>query len=1767
LEVEDNVFKYVNINISFLLFFIFFILVNFYSNNAKAYNCYGTSNAGTVAPDNGTVCANMYIVPSTSGAGAKKLVKATHSGSNAYITYGGEKYWFGEEAGKKKIFTGQVQNFNRVFYNKRNFNADIGYWDMSRAVVTSEMFKNARNFNQDIGDWDMSKNKWYWGMFYNAQKFNQDIGSWDTSRAASFSTMFVGAKSFNQDIGNWTTSSVTTMYQMFRNAKKFNQDIGSWNTKKVKYFTSMFLQASAFNNGGSDSINNWNVSKAIDMRAMFHTAINFNQPLNNWSLKKGTNRSLLRQFLQNASKYNKDLTCLDVSHFPDSRAPISFSNGSLLTSSQKPQWGQSVPASCTAAPTLSSSSPADNDLNVSNTANIFLTFDENVNAGDGDIIIKKTSDNNVFETIAANSNLVTGTGTDVIEINPSNTFASGTEYYVVIDSDAFKDLTGNYYAGISSTTALSFTTLDSTNPSLSSSSPAHLDTDVAVDTNIVLNFSEAVDVESGNITIKKTSDDSTVETIDVTSTQVTGSGSTQITINPSSALDDSTEFYLIIDATAFDDATGNSYAGIDNTNSMLSFTSIDNTNPTLSSSVPVDNATGVSAVANITLTFSEAVDVESGNITIKKTSDDSTLETVDVTENKVTGTGTNQITINPSNTFSSSTEYYVLIDATAFDDAAGNSYAGISSTTALSFTSQDTGNPYLTSTTPAHQATGIAVNTNIVLNFSENVDVESGNITIKKTSDDTSVETIDVTGNTVTGSGSTQITINPSSNLDEITSYYLIIDATAFDDASGNSFGGISSKTAYNFTTVDNTNPTLSSSAPADNATGVGRKADIFLTFSEAVDVESGNITIKKTSDDDTFETIDVTGNKVTGSGSTIIKINPSNTFASGTEYYILIDATAFDDAAGNSYAGISSTTALSFTSKDTVKPYLTSTVPAHLATDIATNANIVLNFSETVVAQSGGHYITIFNKSDDSEFEKIDVTNAKVSGSGTNQITINPGTNFVEKSIYYIKIDATAFDDSSGNSYGGISGTNKYKFTIVDSTNPTLSTSSPTDGATNVNTLSSLVLTFDEDIDAETGGEIYLYKSDDTLVKTYSVTDTDYVNRSSGTTYTVDISAELDTSTSYYIKINASAFDDTAGNSYAGISDTTTLNFTTASTNCGCVAGQLTNKNNVVQSGATVQLLDSSNNLIDTATTDDEGRYDLYPSTTGTYKVLFVKSSTKKWKAKNAHGKFNGRYVEEIEFSTNCEEYMDMDAILIDPAGVVYNSSTRAAISGATVRLFFGNSIVNNDWLDSETGTNTEVTDSDGQYNFVLNGNASSGTYTLEVEPPSGYIFESDNIPAETSAYIPSLGAGIETVQDQSTAPTTSEETTYYLSFEFTIETLASDTSNGVIHNHIPVDPIAASGKELINKVKAPLTKVLKQDFHDTVSGQMNDFSSIARQSIRRLERNDFKYCEDTETKSSLTEEKLLRSIESGELSEKFLKVNGNCRTNKNVYTDVQYKVTTSSKVGIQYLLQVNQTREAKINNNKFRGIFYGAYTSDTKVKDSATGKIEGIGFHSGIYETLKFNNIHLNYYVSGSTGKHDFDFDMLTGLTPDKIKTKGDYGYYAAFTGASISGEKRYDDLVINPRLIFDTAYAETDQLKVDFTAEQKNIEQTGDLELNKFYGSKGTYEITFTYPTTFNNWDTILEITPRGFCQDQVGEIKATCGIGNNLVIEGINNKYGNIDLVLDFEEVEGIRRESYQLSHSIIIFTNGEITSGYSIDENLNGIVATNFNYNF
>ena len=199
------------------------------------------------------------------------------------------------------------------------------------------------------------------------------------------------------------------------------------------------------------------------------------------------------------------------------------------------------------------------------------------------------------------------------------------------------------------------------------------------------------------------------------------------------------------------------------------------------------------------------------------------------------------------------------VDATAIDDTSGNSFAGINDTTTLNFTAADVVAPILSSTSPTDNATGVAAGANIVLTFNENVAAGSGNITLKKSSDNSTVQAMAVGGANVSISGAV-VTINPTANLDLSQGYYVQVDATAIDDTSGNSFAGISDTTTLSFTAADSAGPAIASSSPADNATGVAVDANIILTFDENVVVGSGNITLKKSSDNSTVQAMPVGG-------------------------------------------------------------------------------------------------------------------------------------------------------------------------------------------------------------------------------------------------------------------------------------------------------------------------------------------------------------------------------------------------------------------------------------------------------------------------------------------------------------------------------------------------------------------------------------------------------------------------------------------------------------------------------------------------------------------------------------------------------------------------------------------------------------------------------------------------------------------------------------------------------------------------------------------
>ena len=112
----------------------------------------------------------------------------------------------------------------------------------------------------------------------------------------------------------------------------------------------------------------------------------------------------------------------------------------------------------------------------------------------------------------------------------------------------------------------------------------------------------------------------------------------------------------------------------------------------------------------------------------------------------------------------------------------------------------DTTPPTVINMSPANGGTGVSVTSNLVLTFSESVAKGAGNILIKKSSDDSTVQTIDVTSSAVSISGSV-VTINPA-DLTSSTGYHVTIPSTAFKDLSNNAFAGISGNSTWNFTTA-----------------------------------------------------------------------------------------------------------------------------------------------------------------------------------------------------------------------------------------------------------------------------------------------------------------------------------------------------------------------------------------------------------------------------------------------------------------------------------------------------------------------------------------------------------------------------------------------------------------------------------------------------------------------------------------------------------------------------------------------------------------------------------------------------------------------------------------------------------------------------------------------------------------------------------------------------------------------------------------------------
>ena len=506
------------------------------------------------------------------------------------------------------------------------------------------------------------------------------------------------------------------------------------------------------------------------------------------------------------------------------------------------------------------------------------------------------------------------------------------------------------------------------------------------------------------------------------------------------------------------------------------------------------------------------------------------------------------MTITPPSDLIHSTIYQVGILGAVIVDEFGNpiSQALPSSDGNYTFTTEaappDITPPAITSLAPLDNATGVVRSVTNVIKFDENIAlVDPTGVKLRSTDTDAVVAAnISVS--------SSDLFINPTANLESGTSYYVTILDGVITDEVGNAFAGWldTDKTTYNFTTLDNVGPTLTSSSPADNAVDVPIDANILLTCSEDVVI----------TDIDAVSLRRIVGNAVVPTTKSVvgnvITINPDSDLDPNTGYYVRTSFGAVEDLAGNPGVFINSFATLNFTTaalSDNTPPTISSRNPADNATNVAVNSNVTITFSENVAIDNAGQIQLRLLSNDDQ------VPSSKTVNGST--LTINPNSNLVDGTDYYLFIGGGGIEDLAGNSFAGISGNTAYNFTTsapLDNTPPTLLNASlftPADDAIDVPVDIALVAEFSEPIQlinpSTTNAGTLQNRSNTAETFTYGASDISI----SGSTLTINlagfVSGDLRNETPYRVNIFNFTIEDLAGNDFAGLFGNTGWNFTTA--------------------------------------------------------------------------------------------------------------------------------------------------------------------------------------------------------------------------------------------------------------------------------------------------------------------------------------------------------------------------------------------------------------------------------------------------------------------------------------------------------------------------------------------------------------------------------------------------------------------------------------------
>src|SRR5436190_6238474 len=494
------------------------------------------------------------------------------------------------------------------------------------------------------------------------------------------------------------------------------------------------------------------------------------------------------------------------------------------------------------APTVSSTSPANSATGVNPSGNITVAFSEPVNAGASSFTIECPSG-------TPEAYGVTGSGSATITLSPTFALPASTNCTVTVLASGITDVdSGDPPDNLAANYVFSFTTADAA-PSVTTTSPANGADHVAVNANIVVNFSESVTVSNSSFTLAC---HGTPESF-----SVSGSPGSSITLDPTSDLPEVA--VCTVTAVAANISDTDAVDPPDHPAANFGFAFRTDSAPVVTGSSPIDGSTDVAANTNIQVFFNEPVTVDSTSFTVVCDGNPQTFQ--------VGGSGTNTITLDPDSDLPTANCTVTAVAANISDVDGGDPPDHPAADSSFSFATQDAA-PTVTTTSPADAADHVAVNTNIVVNFSEPVTATTSSFTL-----DCPAGTPE--SFTVSGSACSTITVDPTSSLPAAT----ICSATVVAANISNIDAGAppdhpAANHSFSFTTQDAA-PSVSSTSPADGAVDVAKDANIDVTFSEPVTASGSSFTLE-------CPTGSAQAFSVSGSPGTTITLNPDANLPNG---------------------------------------------------------------------------------------------------------------------------------------------------------------------------------------------------------------------------------------------------------------------------------------------------------------------------------------------------------------------------------------------------------------------------------------------------------------------------------------------------------------------------------------------------------------------------------------------------------------------------------------------------------------------------------------------------------------------------------------------------------------------------------------------------------------------------------------------------------------------------------------------------------------------